>query len=341
MTGAFTASPIVRHVQVLQSFDEDAVVDSSTFPADVPLDGTVWPPRSVHRILLDCNDYACAYTTLTTTAGRDARISVRWAESLVPADDRGRKGNRDEIAGKVFEGIGGEYVLDGGAGRAYSPLWWDAGRYIELRIETAANAVTIDGFSLEPTGYPFAFESSFESSDARLAKIVAPALHTLKMCSHETYMDCPYYEQLMYVGDTRLEALVTYATSRDARLPRKAIELFDVSREPSGWTSSRYPTRVFQRIPTFSMGWVCMVHDYLMWRGDHEFVRACMAGVRAVCEAIIGQMNAEGLVVSPNGWNFVDWAGLEGRHANGRASGGDQFDREFSGGAGAAGGVFT
>ena len=37
------------------------------------------------------------------------------------------------------------------------------------------------------------------------------------MCAHETYMDCPYYEQMMYVGDTRLEVLTTYAISRDDR----------------------------------------------------------------------------------------------------------------------------
>ena len=31
------------------------------------------------------------------------------------------------------------------------------------------------------------------------------------MCAHETYMDCPYYEQLQYGGDTRLEILATYS----------------------------------------------------------------------------------------------------------------------------------
>src|SRR6201995_5293651 len=58
------------------------------------------------------------------------------------------------------------------------------------------------------------------------------------MCSHETYMDCPYYEQLMYVGDTRLQVLTTFATSRDDRLPRKALEVFDFSRAagPNGPT---------------------------------------------------------------------------------------------------------
>jgi len=39
----------------------------------------------------------------------------------------------------------------------------------------------------------------------------------------ETYMDCPYYEQLQFIMDTRLQMLFTYAVSRDARLAKKAL----------------------------------------------------------------------------------------------------------------------
>ncbi|WP_372490084.1 hypothetical protein [Chitinophaga sedimenti] len=27
---------------------------------------------------------------------------------------------------------------------------------------------------------------------------------TSRLCAYETYMDCPYYEQLQYIGDTRI-----------------------------------------------------------------------------------------------------------------------------------------
>jgi hypothetical protein len=121
-------------------------------------------------------------------------------------------------------------------------------------------------------------------------------------------MDCPYYEQLMYAGDTRLEVLTTYVMTRDDRLPRKALRMFDVSRLPSGLTQSRYPSRVTQIIPPFSLWWVAMVHDYALWREDLDFVRALMPGVRGVLDRFHHFLNADGLVEAPAGWNFTDWA---------------------------------
>ena len=74
-------------------------------------------------------------------------------------------------------------------------------------------------------------------------------------------MDTPYCEQLQYVGDTRIQALISYAVAGDDRLARQALEAFDDSRFPDGITRSRYPSSLPQTIPTFSLLWVGMLHD--------------------------------------------------------------------------------
>jgi hypothetical protein len=60
-----------------------------------------------------------------------------------------------------------------------------------------------------------------------------------------------YYEQLMYVGDSRLEALITYVISTDERLPRKAVRSLDchVCQTATQALSSRHTT-----IPPFRFG---------------------------------------------------------------------------------------
>ncbi|OPZ81355.1 MAG: Bacterial alpha-L-rhamnosidase [bacterium ADurb.Bin429] len=186
----------------------------------------------------------------------------------------------------------------------------NAGRYLELRATTADDPLTIDALSLLETHYPLEDEGRFQASDPRLEAVIPIGVRALQMCSHETYMDCPYYEQLMYIGDTRLEVLTTYALTDDDRLPRKALACFDHSRQLSGLTQSRYPCHTGQIIPPFSLWFICMIHDYWMWRDDPDFVRDLLPGARAVLEAFRTWLRPDGLLDAPNGpagWNFTDW----------------------------------
>ncbi len=306
----------VRHVQALKSADahgapvraEDHLCDEAAgwqalLSGEAPL--TV-PPKTLRRVIVDLGDYYCAYPELVTDGGSGASIRIDWAESLyTEAEGRG-KGNRDETEGRYFVGAGDAFLPDGGK-RHFETLWWHAGRYLQVTVRTGEEPLTISRLLLRETRYPMEAESEFHCDDERLTSVTPVALRTLQMCAHETYMDCPYYEQLMYVGDTRLEVLTTYAVTRDDRLPRKALRTFDFSRMRGGMTMSRHPSRILQIIPSFSLWWVCMVHDYAHWRDDADFVGGLMPGVRAVIESFLPSLNADGLLAAPRGWNFLDW----------------------------------
>jgi len=266
------------------------------------------PANKTRRVIIDLDDYYCAYPEITTSGGKGASIRLLWAESLYEnTEGFGIKGNRGEIEGKIFQGVGDTFLPDGGAHRRFDTLWWQAGRYIELLVETASEPLTIDSFKLRETRYPMEMESKFQCSDKRLEGVFPIAMRCLQMCSHETYMDCPYYEQLQYSGDTRLDILTTYCVTHDDRLPRQAMRAFHSSGHTSGVNESRYPCRVTQVIPPFSLWWVGMVRDYAMWRDDMAFVREMMPGVRGVIDFYLSFVNKDGLVEAPNGWNFMDW----------------------------------
>ena len=139
------------------------------------------------------------------------------------------------MEGRTFIALCRDVVIaDGGEKRMFEPLWWRAGRFIELLVESGDQPLTVEAFGLLETRYPLEMESRFNSSDARLNAVTPVALRGLQMCAHETYMDCPYYEQMMYVGDSRLEALTTYAISADDRLPRK-VDPPVWTLAPAGW----------------------------------------------------------------------------------------------------------
>ena len=315
---------VARHVQKIDSLETRNIpVNSADHLHD---EAQAWnqllsgkasltiPPRTLRRVIVDLDNYYCAYPQLITSDGEGSTIRIHWAESLLENKAKQKanppfqpKGNRDQIEGKLFNGVGDTFETHGGSERHFQTLWWEGGRYVEFVIATTEQAMVIDKFWLLETHYPYHLENRFEASDARLAEVIPLALRTLQMCSHETYMDCPYYEQLMYVGDTRLEVLTTYAICRDDRLPRKALTTFDFSRRPDGLTQARYPSQVMQIIPPFSLWWVAMVCDNAMWRDDREFVLAHMPGARGVLDAFLQRVNADGLLEPYPGWNFADW----------------------------------
>lgn len=267
------------------------------------------PAQGSRRIIIDLEDYYCAYPSLTASGGRGARVRLHWSEALHTTDDLHdfRKGHRDEVDGKYFVGIGNSFVLDGGDSRNYTTLWWQAGRYLELTVASAEEAVTLERLELQETRYPFEAEGHFSASDKRYDTLVPILIRGVQASAHETYEDSPYYEQIMYAADTRIESLCTYMMTSDARLPRKALRMFDSSRLPVGLTQARYPCRASQIIPAFALWWVGLVSDYAHWRDDTAYVRRLMPGVRANIDAFTRYFDDNGLIRQVEGWNTLDW----------------------------------
>jgi hypothetical protein len=274
------------------------------------------PPHTRKRVILDLDDYYCAYPEVTISGGKGAAVRVHWQESLYEDYVKTVKGNRDEIEGKRFitvwwgrDGVGDRFYSDGGQNRRFDTLWWECGRYIEIYVETHDEPLTLERFAIRETRYPFEQESAFTSDDTRLSEVEPIMRRVLQMCSHETYMDCPYFEQLQYIGDTRLQVLTTFVLTHDDRLPRKALATFDWSRINYGLTQSRYPSRVRQITRPFSIWWVAMLHDFALWRGDLEFISQRMIGARQVLDVYRQFLNEQGLIELPYGpnYNFMDW----------------------------------
>ncbi|MBE2215991.1 MAG: alpha-L-rhamnosidase [Opitutaceae bacterium] len=264
------------------------------------------PPRTTAAVLLDQGFETNAFPRLTVSGGQGAAITLAYAEALV--DAQRRKGPRDEIEGRTLIGVEDRFRPDGGARRVFTTLDYRTWRYFELHVQTGDEPLTIDDLTADATGYPLALNARFSSDDPALARIWEVGWRTARLCAADTYMDCPYYERLQYVGDTRIQALISLYLSGDDRLMRNAIALYDRSRLPDGLTQSRYPSRSPQVISPFSLFWIGMVHDYWMHRDDRTFVAAQQRGVDAVLSWFAEHVDARtGLLGPLPYWSFVDW----------------------------------
>ncbi len=264
----------------------------------------------VHRkvkILLDQTFLTTAYPEILISGGKGSTIKLRYAEALV--DKNGVKGNRnDTVAKTMVDFFSDTFYPDGKDNRRFQPLWFRTYRYLELTIETGTNPLVIKDFYGWFTAYPFAEKACFESDDPVLKAIWNVGWRTARLCAGETYYDCPYYEQLQYVGDTRIQALISLCVSGDDRLMRNAIEQFHDSQLPMGLTQSRFPSSEPQVIPTFSLIWIEMVHDYWMYRNDRNFVLRYLNAISNVLYWYERQIDKNGMLGPMAWWNFVDWS---------------------------------
>jgi len=283
--------------------DWQKMIDGNT-PIDIPANTTV-------HAIVDLQQYYCGFTDFHISQGNGASVTVEWAESLYNVEGEGNersrhKGDRGEVAGKLWFGFGHTLVGNGDAVRHRS-LWWTSGRYHRITVTTADQPLTLHRAGLIETRYPYEDDSHWQSDHGDYEPILPVAVRGIQMCAHETYLDCPYYEQMMYVGDTRLQMLVAHLMTGDDRLTRRGIELFDWSRWNVGFVAERCPSQPFQVCLTFSMIWVYMVRDYMMYRGDKPWVRQRLVGIRNQFENFLPLRNADGLLEALPGWSFVDW----------------------------------
>ncbi|MCC8423603.1 family 78 glycoside hydrolase catalytic domain [Mucilaginibacter sp. UR6-11] len=269
------------------------------------------PANRTVKILLDRGVYTLAYPEIRVSGGKAAEITLTYAEALF--DKKHQKGNRNEIEGREILGNYDTFIADGGTGRTFRPLWIRAYRYLELEVHTREAPLEIHDLYGMSTGYPLTMKASFASNDPSLQNIWQVGWRTAQLCAGDLYYDCPYYEQLQYTGDSRIQSLISLYVSGDDRLMRKAITDFYHSRTPEGLTQSHYPANQLQIIPTFSLFWVSMVHDYWMHRRDDAFVRRFLPAIAEVLSWYQTHTDpGSGMLGSMTWWNFVDWDNFNG-----------------------------
>nr|WP_319509537.1 alpha-L-rhamnosidase C-terminal domain-containing protein [uncultured Draconibacterium sp.] len=268
------------------------------------------PANSSVKILLDQGCLTNAYPQLIYSKGDNSTIKITYAESLFYPEDGEptfSKGNRDVVEGKVIWGNFDIVEVDGGDNRFFEPLWWRCFRYVELEITTESEPLVLEHFSSEFTAYPLELKSKFECDNPDFSDIFDVAWRTQRLCAGETFFDCPYYEQLQYTGDTRIQGLITAYNSGDTLLWKDAIQDYYDSRLPFGLTQSRYPSSTTQIIGTFSLVWITMVHDYMMHCQDDQFIQKMIPAILDILNWYDERTESNGMLGRLESWLFVDW----------------------------------
>lgn len=261
-------------------------------------------------------DYVCAYGEYEFSGSGEVRL--RWTEpgcdtEELPEDFSKLRKNGEPYP--CFSGPGDRFRLTGGKVR-WRDYWWHAGRTLEM---TLYGDVKLESVHFYRSGYPLKLKKDITiPGDAAMTELMQRSWNTLQACSFETFMDCPYYEQLQYISDSRFDMLCFYNLTDDTRLIENALRQFAEGQFASGFLSCRYPTKEAAdyepqlgeyyriHIPAFTAFYLQLVRDYAQYGKNRDLVTELLPVCRRAAEYMQNCIGDDGLLHVP-GWNFIDW----------------------------------
>ena len=269
------------------------------------------PANTKMQLAWDLGRYYCAYPDVTLSGGKGAKFAICFAEASHRGDNKLKTSEPDArglIVGRYLPAFGDTFVSDGRKGAKFSAPWFRCGKWVRIDIETKDEPLTVDAVGLVESRYPVEMESLFESSgDRTFGPVRDISARAMQMCCHEMLFDCPFYEQQMYPGDTRVQLNVLSAMSRDDRIIKRAIEIYDLNTRDDGQCPFNFPTRGLQEGASYTLCYLLMYGDYVMNHSDREWLKARLPGLRKSMAGMEYYENSDGLLENIPGWNFMDW----------------------------------
>ena len=264
------------------------------------------PANTKVSFLIDQGYETMGYPEMTVSGGKNAKIQAMYAENLV-VKNKSPKGNRNDIEGKYMIGIKDIFIPDGGKNRLFKPTYIRAFRFIQVDIQTDTEPLTIEKYEHVACSAPVQLKAKFETDNQLTDWIMEAGWRTISICAQDMLISDAAYEQMQYVGDSRVHNLSLLTLSGDDRLTRNALIQFDQSRIPEGLTFACYPNPFYLIIPSYSLIWIDQVYDYMLWKDDKKFIEVFELGIYSVLDWFDKRLQNNGLLGKIDWWAAFAW----------------------------------
>jgi alpha-L-rhamnosidase len=188
-----------------------------------------------------------------------------------------------------------------------------SGRYLFVTFRGLRKPIKIRHIGLIESTYPAQTVGAFRCSDPALERIYDISVRTLVLCMEDTYTDCPLYEQTLWVGDARNEALYALYQFGAADITRRCLRIAGESLERYPIVGCQLPSAWDCIIPVWSFLWGISVYEYYHWSGDAAFLADLWPQVCQNLDNAWDMRDQHGLFSGPY-WNMFDWARTDYQH---------------------------
>lgn len=193
-------------------------------------------------------------------------------------------------------------------------------RLVQLVIRRMSAPLTLHAASAVDRRYPLGAVGDFDASDPVLRQIWEACARTLSACAVDTFVDCPWRENALYLNDLLVENRVALQLSGDGRLAAHCLrmaasQIADDGLIPAAIPSGCEPGRDaassarHMSFPSANLFLPLIALDHLLHTGDTNLAVELLPTIETVLAACERFLDDEGLIAPPPDiWNFVDWS---------------------------------
>jgi len=184
-------------------------------------------------------------------------------------------------------------------------------RHLQLTFRNLGDLpVRLHDLKVIESHFPVSGVGHFRSSDTRLNEIWEMSRRTVIACMEDTYVDCPAFEQVFWVGDSYSSSrFAAYLFGAEA-LTERCLRLVPGSGPQSPLFGSNVPSGWDSVIPNFTFFWVQACNEHWFRTGNGQFARDIWPHVQSTLNAHLSHLNADG-VYEIDAWNLLDWAPID------------------------------
>jgi len=281
-------------------------------------------------VIVDLGRESTGYPRVKVNMKESCQAYICWGEHLQDLRIRSSVGPRNFAYGLKFKEGENEFT------EYFRRI---AGRYMGLYVESGE--VTLEKLGMIEDEYPLDMPEK-DFGDRLLNKIYEVSRRTMELCIHDHYEDCPWREQALYAGDSRLQMLYGYGAFGEHVMPRESLRMMAICIEDDGLIPLTAPSRINLNIPSGSFCWIVALYEYVKETDDIEFLKEMLPYAEKVMGAYERHTadNAIQIFSEQKYWNFHEWTqGLNGR--TGGTSGRPVYAEPEHDGLMTAYGIFT
>lgn len=197
-------------------------------------------------------------------------------------------------------------------------------RYLSLSVKNIQDVFKINHIGIKHSVAAVAYRGAFECDDEMYNRIYSMCVRTALECMNDTYVDCPGFEQVYWLGDAKITAEVNMLNFGNYDYDYKCLMVAAQSltshykylyrnnnvnyQNDKYLVTPAYGSYVYGGLPMWSFMWLYQVYHNYMYSGNIKHIKTLFPYARKMLQNCENMIDDRGLFTMNGAWNLIEWA---------------------------------